>query len=182
MDEFGDARQWLAFRGRSGCGANPLRVLPRRVGWIAFASSMARRTTSSMSRGKTPKAAEPATTSGRRTRCRATLLSLDTVPAATRCRLSTPRGWRHCHRSASSRSVGHLWTTAACLDRYAAQNANSVLVACPHSGPSCAQRGKDIGNQPRGSEGISRCRALGWFCTGRRLWLKGDGGLSPGMS
>jgi hypothetical protein len=35
---------------------------------------------------------------------------------------------------------------------------------------------------PRGSKGISRGRALGWFCTGRRLWLKGDGGLSPGMS
>jgi hypothetical protein len=51
----------------------------------------------------------------------------------------------------------------AALDRYAGRNANVVLVVSDRIAVLAARSAEDTGNQPRGSAGISRGGALGWF-------------------
>ena len=60
------------------------------------------------------------------------------------------------------------------LDRYAASNANSVLVADPHGGPRRAERAKQTQSTSQGEalEALGyQGRALGWFATAQtRCW------------
>jgi mannose-6-phosphate isomerase-like protein (cupin superfamily) len=56
-------------------------------------------------------------------------------------------------------------STVGAVDRYAAPNATSVLVASPHSGPRRAQRARQIlpAGQGRGSAGIRISKASTWL-------------------